>query len=129
MLDRDLRKWGSCLSTVRAIGCGCWFTNAAIYTLCFQYYSSLSGDMRPEDMAPYSGAAVLRQLPHSTEFTMRHLCRLFKLTRPVERNPNFHQPNLTIVSSKTSRITFRLPDEPLNLIHFQPKTSFLLDRK
>jgi hypothetical protein len=46
-------KWGSCLSTVRAIGCGCWFTNAAIYTLCFQHDSSLSGDMRPEEMAPY----------------------------------------------------------------------------
>ena len=58
------QKWGSCLSTVRAIGCGCWFTNAAIYTLCFQHDSSLSGDMRPEEMAPYIGAAVLRQLPH-----------------------------------------------------------------
>jgi hypothetical protein len=57
-------KWGSCLSTVRAIGCGCWFTNAAIYTLCFQHDSSLSGDMPPEKIAPYIGAAVLRQLPH-----------------------------------------------------------------
>src|ERR1035437_7455040 len=64
----ELSMWGSCLSTVRAIGCGCWFTNAAIYTLCFQHDSSLSGDMRPEKMAPYIGAAVLRQLPHLSEY-------------------------------------------------------------
>src|ERR1035437_5536298 len=72
--------WGSCLSTVRAIGCGCWFTNAAIYTLCFQHDSSLSGDMRPEKMAPYIGAAVLRQLPHYCPLT--DVLRLHRFNTP-----------------------------------------------